>query len=531
MRSLMPSRLLATLLLGTACWGTALSAGAASAQNILRVVPEADLRVLDPVAVTVNLTRIHGIQIYESLFAWNDKFEPQPMMIESFDKAANGLSYTFTLRAGLKFHDGSTVTTKDVIASLNRWMKRDAMGRRMAASGAEFTAKDDRVLLLALKQPFAFVEFSLGSGVGQLPVIMREKEAMTDPNTPVTEPIGSGPWKFNKAEWAPGAKTVYDKFADYKPRTEPTSGLAGAKLVKVDRMEWIVLPDNTTAANALGRNEIDFLQQPSSDVLPLLKRMRDVTISTAVLLDSQAWIRPNMLYPPFNNVKARQALALSLSQTDYMMAFVGDSDRFKECYAFFTCGGPFGTEVGSEPYRKPDLARARQLLVESGYKGETVYMLASNETALSRSTFPVAVEQMKSIGFKVEVMNFDWGATIARWIKKDKPGEGGWNLFPAGSPGAVLFHPIGNFYVDLSCGGTNGAGWPCDEEGEKLRLKLLDATDPVERKTLLEAFHRRLWEYLPLIPAGQYQSFSAWRNNIEGVLKAPTLAYWNISKK
>jgi peptide/nickel transport system substrate-binding protein len=162
-----------------------------SAQTVLKVVPEADLRVLDPVAVTVNLTRIHGIQIYESLFAWNDRFEPQPMMIESYEKTPDGLSYSFILRRDLKFHDGSTVTTKDVVASLNRWMKRDAMGRRMAGSGTVFEAKDERTLTLRLKDKFAFVEFSLGSGVGQLPIVMREKEAMTDPNTPVTEAIGS----------------------------------------------------------------------------------------------------------------------------------------------------------------------------------------------------------------------------------------------------------------------------------------------------------------------------------------------------
>jgi peptide/nickel transport system substrate-binding protein len=259
--------------------------------------------------------------------------------------------------------------------------------------------------------------------------------------------------------------------------------------------------------------------------------MKDVTIGSGVLLESQAWLRPNHLFPPFNNLKARQALALSVSQEDYMMAFVGDPERFKECYAFFTCGGPFGTEVGSEPYRQPDIAKARQLLAESGYKGEKIYMLASNEVSLSRAMFPVAVEAMKKVGFNVEVMNFDWGATVTRWSKKDKPGEGGWNIFPAGSPGAVLFHPIGNFYVDLSCGGTNGAGWPCDEEGEKLRLQLINTTDEGERRKVLEAFHRRLWEQLPVIPAGQYPSLSAWRNNISGVLRAPTLAYWNIEKK
>jgi peptide/nickel transport system substrate-binding protein len=214
-----------------------------------------------------------------------------------------------------------------------------------------------------------------------------------------------------------------------------------------------------------------------------------------------------------------------------MMAFVGDRERFKECYAFFTCGSPYSTEVGSEDYRRPNLERARQLLAESGYKGEKVYLLASNESALSKAMFPVAVEQMKKIGLNVEIMNFDWGATIARWIKKDKPGEGGWNLFVAGSPGAVVFHPIGNFYMDLSCAGTNGAGWPCDEEGEKLRLLLLSAKEDAERNRLLEAFHRRLWEVQPLVLAGQYQVFSAWRNNVDGVLQAPTLAYWNISKR
>ena len=519
---------LIALLLGTSI----LVAGAAAAEpSVLRVVPQADIRVLDPVVVNTALTRIHGVQVYESLFAWDDAFKPQLMMLESYEKAPGGLAYTFTLRQGLRFHDGSIVTTKDVVASLNRWMKRDAMGRALAASGAVFEAKDERVLTLSMKEPFAFVEFSMGSAVGQIPVIMREREASTDPNTAVTEVIGSGPWTFSKAEWAPGAKTVYEKFKDYRPRTEPTSGLAGARLVKVDRMEWIVMPDDMTAAAALGRGEVDMIEQPAHDSLPVLKRMANVTVRPAVLLEGQAWMRPNYLYPPFNNVKARQALAMSTNQDDQMMAFAGDRELFKECYAYFTCGGPFDTSAGSEPFRKPDIQRAKQLLAESGYKGETVYLLASNATPLSRAMSPVVVQQMQAVGFKVEVVNLDWGTTITRWGKKDKPGEGGWNLFVTGSPGAVVFHPLGNYLLDLSCGGTNGSGWPCDEEGERLRKRLITATDEAERKAALDAFSRRLWEQQPLILAGQYQVLAAWRNNVEGVLKAPTLTYWNISKK
>src|SRR5262249_32664688 len=156
-------------------------AGDAAAQSVLRVVPQADLRTLDPVAVTVNLVRVHGLQVYETLFAWDSKFQPKPLMLESYQKSPDGLTYAFTLRAGLKFHDGQPVASKDVVASPNRWMKRDAMGRRLATVTASLTANDDRKFTLVLKEPYPFVEFSLGSPSGQPPVIMREKDGLSDP--------------------------------------------------------------------------------------------------------------------------------------------------------------------------------------------------------------------------------------------------------------------------------------------------------------------------------------------------------------
>src|SRR6202049_2492754 len=165
----------------------------ARAEKRLRVVPHADLKIVDPYTTTATITLMHGQMIYDQLFAWNSKLEPKPQMVDSYQISPDRLIYTFTLRPGLKFHDGQPVTTRDVIASLKRWMVRDVLGQAMSPFVEEFAAVDDKTFVLRLKQPFGFVETALAISAGTAPVIMREKDAATDPYKNVTETIGSGP--------------------------------------------------------------------------------------------------------------------------------------------------------------------------------------------------------------------------------------------------------------------------------------------------------------------------------------------------
>src|SRR5215212_5067117 len=230
---------------------------AAQAEKVLKVVPHADLKVLDPHTNTATITLMHGQMVYDQLFAWNSKLEPKPQMVAHYEISPDRLVYSFTLRPGLKFHDGKPVTTRDVIASLKRWMVRDVLGQAMTPFVEEFKATDDKTFVLRLKQPFAFVETAFAISAGTAPVIMREKDALTDPFKNITEAIGSGPFKFVAAEWNPGAKTVDEKNKDYVPRSDPPDGNTGAKIVKVDRVEWIVLPDPFTKSSAIQRGEVD----------------------------------------------------------------------------------------------------------------------------------------------------------------------------------------------------------------------------------------------------------------------------------
>ena len=499
-------------------------------KSVLRVAPHADLKTLDPVAASIVITRMHGLMIYETLFAWDSKLQPQPQMVESFETSPDKLAWTFTLRPGLKFHDGQAVTTRDVIASLKRWMARDTIGGKLGEYTDRMEAKDDRTFLLHLKQPMALVPFALGSAVGQIPVIMRESDAKNEPTKPVTETVGSGPFRFNREEWRSGARVVYDKNPDYVPRKEPADGLAGGRLVKVDRVEWVIMPDAATAAAALQTGEIDIWEQPSQDLIPVVAANKDVKVDRYTSLANQVMLRPNSLHPPFDNPKARLALAYATDQANFLAAGFGDEEWWKRCSAYFVCGGPNGTEVGSEGYAKPNLETAKKLLAESGYKGEKLVLSTSNDIAPIGRMAEVAAAELKKAGFNVEVQFADWGTVTTRQQNRGTPEQGGWNLFVTYASGATMQSPLTNIGTNMACEKA-WAGWPCDAEAERLRGAVVDAPDEAALKAAVEALHRRLAEMQPYRVLGQFEQPYARRANVTGVLSAPVMLFWNIEKK
>ena len=215
----------------------------------------------------------------------------------------------------------------DCIASIERWAKRDALGQKMAESTEAWTAVNDKTFTLKLKKPFPLTLEALAKPSSNVPFIMPERIAKTDASTNITEPIGSGPFKFVKAEWVPGSKVVYVKNTDYVPRKEPPSWAAGGKVVKVDRVEWIYIPDSATAAAALNAGEVDWWEQMPPDLIPVLAKNKDVKVENIDPLGSMGLLRFNFMYPPFNNQKMRQAVLYALDQNDYVLGIAGEPEE------------------------------------------------------------------------------------------------------------------------------------------------------------------------------------------------------------
>ena len=313
--------------------------------STLRVVAHSDLKILDPIWTTAFIVRNHGYMIYDTLFALDGELKIKPQMVDTWKTSDDKLTWTFTLRDGLEFHDGQPVTSEDVIASLKRWASRDSLGAILWPKVAELKAVDAKTFQIVLKSPTGVVLQALSKPSGN-PFIMPKRIAETPGTDQIKEFVGSGPFIFKADEWKPGDKTVYVRNPKYKPRPEPASGLAGGKIAKVDRVEWVAIPDQQTAVNALQAGEIDIIEAPQHDLYPLLKKDRNVSMVTTNKWGNQYIYRFNQLFKPFDNAKNRQAMLYALNQKDFLNGVIGDPEYYTVCKAMFMCGGPYETTAG-----------------------------------------------------------------------------------------------------------------------------------------------------------------------------------------
>jgi peptide/nickel transport system substrate-binding protein len=335
----------------------------------LRFTAQSDLRILDPIWTTAYITRNHGYMVFDTLFALDAEFKPHPQMVGDYSISPDKLRYSFTLRDGLKFHDGQPVRGADCVASLKRWMARDTLGQSLATVIDEMTGADDGIFTIRLKEPFPLLIDGIAKVSSLAPFIMPERLAKTDPFQQVTETIGSGPFRFVKEEFQPGHLVVYAKNTDYVPRSEPPSWASGGKVVKVDRVGWLYIPDAATKLAALSSGEVDWWENPPPDVWPVLAANSDINLAITDPLGEMGILRFNHLHPPFDNVKMRQAVLAVADQTDFMTACAGDPQNWKLCPSFFTCGTPMANDAGSTVLTsKRDFDKARKLIDEAGYK-------------------------------------------------------------------------------------------------------------------------------------------------------------------
>src|SRR5271163_3489352 len=362
------------------------SAQAATDKKTLRLIAQSDLRVLDPIWTTAYISRNHGYMVYDTLFAIDAEFAPHPQMVSDFTVSDDKLSYHFTLRDELGFHDGSPVRGVDCVASLKRWMARDSHGQSIATVLDEMKPDGDKSFSIKLKEPFSLLIDALAKVSSLAPFMMPERLANTDPFTQITETVGSGPFKFVKEEFQPGHMVVYVKNPDYVPRKEPPSWASGGKVVKVDRVEWLNIPDAMTKVAALNAGEADWWENLPPDVVPLLAANPDLVIGKADPLPTPIMVKFNHLQPPFNNVKMRQAVLAVVSQADFLTALAGDQKNWELCPSFFTCGGPMANIAGSEALTGPrDYEKAKKLIAEAGYNGERIVVLDAVDQPVAHS--------------------------------------------------------------------------------------------------------------------------------------------------
>ncbi len=273
----------------------------AASATTLKFVPQIDLAFLDPHWTTANVTRGHGYMVFDTLYGQDGTFTPQPQMLQGHVVENGGKLWKLTLRPGLMWHDGTPVLARDCVASIRRWAARDAFGGALMAVTDELSAPDDKTIQFRLKKPFPLLPYALSKPTTPSPVMMPERLALTDPFKQITEMVGSGPFRFVANERVPGATNVYQRFDKYVPRDSGTPDwTAGPKVVHFDRVEWTTITDAGTKAAALQAGEQDWWENPTHDLLPLLRKDANIRIVTTNPTGSVNMMRPTHLQPPFN---------------------------------------------------------------------------------------------------------------------------------------------------------------------------------------------------------------------------------------
>ncbi len=507
-----------------------LATGAAQAETVLNVNMHSDLKIVDPIWTTAYMSRNYGYMVYDTLFAINAKGEVKPQMVGDYKVSADGLTHDFTLREGLAFHDDAPVTSEDVIASLKRWGAKDAMGQKLMTFIKEMKATGDTSFQFLLKSPTGLVTAALGKPSSNVPFIMPARIAATPPGEQITEYIGSGPFVFLKDEWKPGDKAEFAKFKNYKPRSEPSDGLAGGKVVNVDRVVWKVIRDQQTKMNALAKGELDVIEQPAHDLLPLMEKNPAIKVLDLNPFGSQYTFRYNTLHKPFDNPKMRQALLYAFAQEDFLMGGVGNEKYFKLCKAMFICGTPLETAAGFEDKLEGNLKKARELVKESGYDGTPVLLMHSTDLTILTPLAPIAKAAMEKIGLKVDMQSMDWQTLVGRRNKKDLPADGGWNAFITAWNSVDNASPLTTPFLNAACDKAL-FGWPCDEQIQKLRDEFAAEPDEAKQLAIVEKLQMRVAEYPTHIHLGQYLAPSAMGQNIDGAILSPIPVFWGYTKK
>lgn len=495
----------------------------AGCANVVRVAPHTDLKVIDPVWTTAYITRNHGYLVYDTLFALDENLEPQPQMVGKWSVSDDKKTWSFILRDGLRWHDGNAVTAEDCVASLVRWSKRDGVGQQLFRGMESIKATDAKTFVMQFREPNTVVLDALAKVSANVPFMMPRQLAETDPFKPIDDPTGSGPFKLKRSDWQPGKKVVYVRNKDYAPREEASSLAAGAKLAKADRIEWVSYPSQAAAAEALVAGEVDYVESPSTQMLPLLEGKKNIVVASTDPLGNVAMVRFNTLQPPFDKPAVRKAVLAALNQPDYMKAALGDERFWKVCYSVFPCGTPLSEEV--DALKPAGMEAARKALATAGYDGTPVVMLNPVDSPVISALTKVTAGKLADIGMKVEIRDMTWSELTTARDNRGPVNQGGWNIFHTWWLAADVMDPMSIvFSGDRQ---TGWYGWPDDPALENLRAAFVKAGTQDEKKRTAREVQKRIVETGTVGFLGQFFEPVAYSTRLQGIT-SPIQFYWGV---
>lgn len=460
---------------------------------------------------TADLVGILAQHIYETLYTFDANFNIRPMLAKDMPEiSADGLTYTIALRENVPFHNGRMMDAEDVVASLNRWVELTPRGKSVGTTLAGISATGPLTVEVKFTKPTP--SFLAHMGLPSAIAGIMAKETIANP---LEEFIGTGPYKF--VERKPDAYVLMTRFDDYAARDDEPSGYAGRREAKLKELRFIPVPNANTRVEGVLAGQYHF-----ADQLPVESagRFRGNAAVTPILTMPFGFMYfvTNTAEGPFTNQKLRQAWQASLNCEEIMMVGFGDPEFFQVVPEHFPEGNPFHSKAGAEVYNKGDLEAAKKLLAEAGYDGTPIRILNSKAYEFHHRMALVMAENMKAVGFNVELDVVDWATLIQRRAEK-----GLWDIYITHS--SFLPEPM----LSPPQLGDQAPGW-WDSPAMKEALAAFNSeNDPVKRGQLWGDVQKVVYDEVPYFRPGNFAALTAASSKIKGYDPMPYPAFWNTS--
>jgi peptide/nickel transport system substrate-binding protein len=472
-----------------------------------QITSQGSHKSLDPYFAPAYVTTMASHHWLESPFAWDGAQTPRPQMIESWNASSDGKTWSFTLRDGLKFHDGSALTTKDVVASIGRWMAKQPAAKFLKEFLIEdggVTADDERTYTFHFAESFGSA-IDLQGATHRWLGIMKAEFA----TTPHTEDLGVdkyiGSASFRVKEWFVGDRIVFERFEDYVPRSEPGDFLAGAQNAYFDEVVIHEIPNEETKIAGLKTGEFDMVDGAALDFFPDLDADPDIIVPKYPFHQSTLIIHVGR--PPTDNVLVRQSILAGINAEDYMGS-LGPPALWKVCPALYYCGSPLELDVGKELYDQNDLPKAIALMKEAGAEGATFEIMNPVDYATIAPLGLVLKAQLEATGYQVNMPGMDW-ATLVSKLRTDE-----YNIFPSWGAHWAGGTPI---FDNLAAGTTGYAGNFQNEDMKASRRAYALSTTKEEQFEWVAKLQVAYLDIVPYIYLGQFANIFPHRSYVKNM--------------
>jgi peptide/nickel transport system substrate-binding protein len=510
--------LTALLVTGLIVAGAASDAAAQKKGGVLKVGNLGEPPSLDPHWGTQTITEVLTNHIFEGLYSLDDGARPIPMLADGMPQVSrDGLTYTIKLRQGIKFHNGKDMTSEDVFASLTRWSKRSVYGKSLFAQVNDFRIVDKYTVELKLKEKSAIVAVSLAVPNNFGAIFPKEIAEKFPPDQRITEWVGTGPFKL--AEWKPDQYIRMVRYDGYKPLPGKQSGYGGAKIVHIDELRWIPVPDAASRAAQVESGDLDFGDDLVADAYDRLKANVNVQ---PIIAKPYYWLVAvfNKKEGQMTNQKLRQAWQAALDIEPIMKTVAGGKAEFyrMDSSLAFVENAPWHTKIAGLPWNERNKDKAKRLLKEAGYTGKPIRFMTTQEYKWMYDFALVTKQQLEEVGFVIDLQVMDWSTLGQRRVQ---PKE--YDVFTTGM--GNFYDPTHHIYL-----GPNWPGWTSDEEFLTLSAQLARETDEKKRYAMWEQMTRTFYDKVPVARYGDLFGLRAMRKHVKGFNeKTERPRFWGVS--